>query len=85
MDSKRRNYAKRKHYAGTTFARPNVWEYRWREPGSDGKPKHRRMVIGSLDQFKDQSSALLAIAALRREINFHSPKVNSPSDGVGVG
>src|SRR5712691_1128700 len=30
---------------------PNVWEYRWREPGSDGKLKHRRMVIGSLDQF----------------------------------
>jgi hypothetical protein len=55
---------------------PNVWEYRWREPGSDGKPKHRRMVIGSLDQFKDQSSALLAITALRREINFHSPMVN---------
>ncbi len=55
---------------------PNVWEYRWREPGSDGKRKHRRMVIGSLDQFKDQSSALLAITALRREINFHSPRVN---------
>ena len=55
---------------------PDVWEYRWREPGSDGKPKHRRMVIGSLDQFKDQSSALLAITALRREINLHSPKVN---------
>jgi len=34
------------------------------------------MVIGSLDQFKDQSSALLAITALRREINLHSPKVN---------
>lgn len=48
----------------------------------DGKPKHRRMVIGSLDQFKDQSSALLAITALRREINFHSPRVNIRSPTV---
>ena len=49
---------------------PNVWEYRWRESGPDGKPKHRRKVIGSLDQLKDQSSALLAIGALRRGNQF---------------
>lgn len=23
-----------------------VWEYRWREPGPDGKRKHRRIVVG---------------------------------------
>ena len=25
---------------------PDVWEFRWREPGADGKRKHRRIVIG---------------------------------------
>src|ERR1035441_6782556 len=48
---------------------PDVWEFRWREAGADGKRKHRRMVIGSIAQFSDKSSALLEVAALRREIN----------------
>lgn len=29
---------------------PDVWEFRWREPGPDGKRKHRRMVVGSIDR-----------------------------------
>jgi integrase len=29
---------------------PDVWEFRWREPGADGKRKHRRMVLGSVEQ-----------------------------------
>jgi hypothetical protein len=35
---------------------PDVWEFRWREAGADGKRKHRRMVIGSIVQFSDKSS-----------------------------
>ena len=31
------------------------------------KRKHRRIVIGSLDTLRDESAALKAIAALRRE------------------
>ena len=49
---------------------PDVWEYRWREPGADGKRKHRRMVIGSVAQFRDKDSAVRAISALRRDINM---------------
>src|SRR5580700_4994825 len=33
---------------------PDVWEYRWREPCADGKRKHRRMVVGSINQFVDK-------------------------------
>ena len=29
---------------------PDVWEYRWREPGADGKRTHRRIVVGSIEQ-----------------------------------
>lgn len=46
-----------------------VWEFRWREPGPDGKRKHRRMVIGSVDEVPDESSARQRITALDLEIN----------------
>ena len=48
---------------------PNVWEFRWREPGSDGRRIHRRLVIGTVEQFKDELVATRAIVPLRREIN----------------
>ena len=49
---------------------PDVWEYRWREPGPDGRRKHRRMVVGSVIQFRDKDAAGRAISALRRDINM---------------
>ena len=48
----------------------DVWEFRWREPGPDGKRKHRRMVIGRIDQFVDESAARGKIAGLHLDINF---------------
>ena len=50
---------------------PNVWEFRWREPGSDGRRVHRRIVIGTVEQFESEARAASAIVALRREINCH--------------
>ena len=57
----------------TRLRGPDVWEFRWREAGADGKRKHRRMVIGSTVQFSDKSSALLEVAVLRRKINLNHP------------
>jgi hypothetical protein len=48
---------------------PDVGEFRWREPGPDGKRKNRRMVIGSIDQLEDESAAREKIAALHLDIN----------------
>ena len=48
---------------------PDVWEFRWREPGADGKRKHRRIVLGSIEQLADEASARRAISALRLEFN----------------
>jgi len=36
---------------------PDVWEYRWREAGGDGKRKHRRIVVGSVNDFVDEATA----------------------------
>jgi integrase len=60
----------------TRLRGPDVWEFRWREAEADGKRKHRRMVIGSIAQFSDKSSALLEVAALRREINLNDPRLS---------
>ena len=55
---------------------PDVWDFRWREAGPDGRRKHRRIVIGPITHFPDRSSALLAIAALRCEINPYDPRLS---------
>jgi hypothetical protein len=31
---------------------PDVWEFRWREMGADGKRKHRRIVLGPVDSWQ---------------------------------
>src|SRR6266849_187130 len=56
---------------------PDVWEYRWRESCSGEKRKHRRIVIGSLDTLRDESAALKAISALRRDININDRRMKT--------
>src|SRR6267143_5890223 len=55
----------------------DVWEYRWRESCSGEKRKHRRIVIGSLDTLRDESAALKAISALRRDININDRRMKT--------
>lgn len=47
---------------------PDVWEFRWREPGADGKRKHGRMILGSVEQLADEAAARQTISALRLEL-----------------
>jgi integrase len=61
---------------------PDVWEYRWRESCSGEKRKHRRIVIGSLDILRDESAALKAIAALRRDININDRRSRTKPLGL---
>jgi integrase len=49
---------------------PDVWEFRWREPGPDGIKCHRRIVVGSADDIGEKSAARRAVAALQLEINI---------------
>jgi len=48
---------------------PDVWEFKWREPGADGKRRHRRIVLGSVEQLADEAAVRQAISALRLEFN----------------
>ena len=56
---------------------PDVWEYRWREAYSGQTRKHRRIVIGTLDTFKDESAALKAITALRKDVNINDRRMST--------
>jgi hypothetical protein len=48
---------------------PDVWEFRWHEPGADGKRRHRRIVLVSVEQLADEAAARQATSALRLEFN----------------
>jgi hypothetical protein len=36
---------------------PDVWSFRWRDAGPDGRRVHRRIVLGSADDLKSLASA----------------------------
>jgi hypothetical protein len=54
---------------------PDVWEFRWREPGADGKRKHRRMILGSIEQLADEAAARQAIATTQELLRHASSRV----------
>jgi integrase len=56
---------------------PDVWEFRWREPGPDGKRKHRRIVLGSVEQLVDEAAARQATAALDLDMNYGDPRIKA--------
>jgi hypothetical protein len=50
---------------------PDVWCFRWREGGPDGRGIHRRIALGTADDLKSIASARKAVVGLRREINLN--------------
>jgi len=48
---------------------PDVWEFRWRESGADGKRRASRMILGSVEQLADEIAARQVIATLRLDLN----------------
>lgn len=60
-----------------------VWEFRWREPGPNGTRRHRRIVVGSIDQISDESAARHAVTALQIEINQNRKSIE-PAITIGA-
>jgi integrase len=58
---------------------PDVWCFRWREGGPDGRRIHRRIVLGTADDLKGIASARKAVVGLRREINVSDIRVRRES------
>jgi integrase len=57
----------------------SVWEFRWREPGSDGKRRHRRIVLDSILKFIDECAARQSIVALQLDINGNDVRTRNKS------
>jgi hypothetical protein len=51
-----------------------VWEFRWREVQIDGSVRRKNIVIGTLEEFPNESAAQAAVDALRVEINQQTPQ-----------
>ena len=50
----------------------NVWIYRWRELGVDGKTVQRKKIIGTKQDYPTKSAAHLAVEGLRLDINIEA-------------
>ena len=62
---------------------PDVWCFRWREGGPDGRRIHRRIVLGTADDLKGIASARKAFVGLRHEINVNDIRVRRESITLG--
>jgi integrase len=58
---------------------PDVWCFRWREGGPDGRRIQRRIVLGTADDLRGIASARKAVVGLRREINANDIRVRRES------
>jgi integrase len=58
---------------------PDVWCFRWREGGPDGRKIHRRIVLGTANDLKTIASARKAVVGLRREINLNDVRIRRES------
>jgi integrase len=49
----------------------DVWAYRWREVAQDGTVKRRKVIVGTVEQYRSESHAKKALAALNLNVNKH--------------
>jgi integrase len=58
---------------------PDVWCFRWREGGPDGRRIHRRIVLGTAEELKTIASARKAVVGLTHEINLNDVRIRTGS------
>ena len=57
-----------------------AWEYRWYELQADGSRTRRNLMVGSLEQYPNETAAQKAVAALRADINAEKSAHQLDSD-----
>jgi len=61
----------------------DVWQFRWSKTSVDGKRLHHKKVVGSVEQYPDETAARRMIVGLISEINTDGPPTNSSAMTVG--
>jgi len=78
--AKRTRYQQGSVQRGKRQNGPDVWVFRWREIGPNGKSVQRKAVIGTVINLPSEASALKAAQALRIDANQQTPRaVSCPS------
>jgi integrase len=57
----------------------DVWAYRWREPDLDGKLRRRKVIIGTVEEYRTESHAKKALAALNLNVNPNPSNGSHPA------
>lgn len=53
---------------------PDVWVFRWRELNANGQRTNRKVVVGTVEQYRGGAAAQRAVDALRIHINKETPR-----------
>src|ERR1700761_8746218 len=61
---------------------PDVWVFRWWEPGSDGTNKRRKAIVGNVLTLPTEAIALKAARALRIDANSQTPQAESVPETI---
>jgi integrase len=51
-----------------------AWEYRWYDIEPDGRRRRRNLVLGTTEEYPNETAAQRAVAALRVDINSEAPR-----------
>jgi integrase len=57
----------------------DVWAYRWREVDQDGSVKRRKVIVGTVEQYRTESLAKKALADLNLDVNQHQSEGIHPA------
>ena len=63
-------------------SRPDVWVFRWWEPGSDGTNKRRKAIVGNVLTLPTEALALRSARALRIDANAQTPLAESGPETI---
>ena len=61
---------------------PDVWVFRWWEPGSDGSSKRRKAIVGNGLTLPTEAIALKAARALRIDANSQTSQAESGPETI---
>ena len=61
---------------------PDVWVFRWWEPGSDGESKRRKAIVGTVLTLPTEAITLKAARALRIDANSQTPLAESGPETI---
>ena len=58
---------------------PEVWQFRWSVTGPEGKRLYHKKIVGTVEQYRDETAVRRAVVGLLSEINTDVQSRNPPA------